>query len=128
MTGQTVLLTNDLARSRARRLCDIAPPGTVATFRPARRSDAQNARMWAMLSDISQAMPDGRRLTPDVWKAVFMNACGHAVQFETGLSGEPFPVGFRSSRLSKAQMGELMDFIEAWAAERGIVLSQQEAA
>lgn len=127
-TGQTIILTGLSSRQRAENIVNAAPSGSVMTVKPPTRSTEQNARMWAMLSDISRAMPDGRRLTPDVWKAVFMNACGHAVQFETGLSGEPFPVGFRSSRLTKGQMGELMDFMEAFAAERGIRLSQQDEA
>jgi hypothetical protein len=31
------------------------------------------------------------------------------------------PVGFRSSRLSKVQMGELLDFICEYAARHGVV-------
>lgn len=123
--GQTIVLNSERSRSDARRLVDVAPPGAVLNVREGKRTLAQNDRLWALLSAISRAKPDGRALTPDVWKAVFMNACGHAVQFETGLSGEPFPIGFRSSRLSKSQMVELQDFIEAFAAEKGIELSQE---
>lgn len=122
--GQVVILNSEASRATARRLADIAPPGSVLTVKPPGRTISQNDRLWAMLSDVSRAMPDGRRLTPDAWKAVFMNACGHAVQFEHGLSGEPFPIGFRSSRLSKTQMGELMDFIDAWGTENGVEWSE----
>jgi len=81
--------------------------------------------MWAMLTDVSRAKPEGRMHTPDTWKALFMQACGHAVHFEMGLSGEPFPVGFRSSRLSKAQMSELIEFILAWGTEKGVPWSDE---
>jgi hypothetical protein len=82
--------------------------------------------MWAMLSDISRAKPEGRRMTPDLWKAVFMQACGHEVQFLQGLDGQPFPAGFRSSRLSVAQMAELISFIQAKGDEWGVRWSDTE--
>lgn len=126
MIGQTIRLTSLAARAEAKALINLAPHGAVVNIREARRTTEQNDKMWAMLSDVSRAMPGGRRLTPDVWKAVFMNACGHAVQFETGLSGEPFPIGFRSSRLSKAQMSELIEFILAWGTEAGVQWSDGE--
>ena len=85
---------------------------------------AANAKMWAMLSDVSRAKPEGRTHTPEVWKALFMSACGHAVQFEQGLDGTPFPVGFRSSRLSKAQMIDLIEFIYAYGSQHGVVWTE----
>lgn len=126
--AQTVILDSRYRRELAHRLIDAAPVGAVMTVAPPKRTVPQNARFYAMLTDVSKAKPGGRNLTPDVWKAVFMNACGFAVQFETGLSGEPFPVGFRSSRLSKRQMGELMDFIEAWGAENGVTFGDEARA
>jgi hypothetical protein len=57
-----------------------------------------------------------------------MHALGHSVRFEMGLNGEPFPVGFRSSQLTKAQMSDLMEFMSAWAAERGVIFSNEARA
>lgn len=124
--GQTIILTGLASRQKAENIINAAPSGSVVKVKPPARTSEQNDKMWAMLSDVSRSMPQGRRLTPDVWKAVFMNACGHAVQFETGLAGEPFPVGFRSSRLSKAQMSELIEFILAWGTENGVEWSDPE--
>jgi hypothetical protein len=104
----------------AHRVIDAAPQGAVVNVKQARRTLDQNALMWSRLSDISRAKPEGRTHSPEMWKALVMHACGHAVQFENGLDGQPFPVGFRSSRLTKAQMGELLDFIDAFAARHGI--------
>lgn len=120
MSGQTVILRGPSQRQLAHNLVEQAPMDSVLNIREATRTGEQNAMLWALLSDVSRAMPGGRRLTADVWKAVFMNACGHAVQFETGLSGEPFPIGFRSSRLTKAQMSELIEFILSWGTEAGV--------
>jgi hypothetical protein len=49
-----------------------------------------------------------------------MHACGHESHFMPGLNGEPFPAGFRSSKMNKEQMGELMDFIEYWGANNAV--------
>lgn len=123
MTGQTIIL-RDGTRNRAISLVNCAPDGAVLNIRAANRSGEQNAKLWAMLSDVSRAMPQGRRHTPDVWKAIFMNACGWAVQFTEGLDGLPFPMGYRSSRLTKQQMSDLIEFIAAYGAEHGVVWSE----
>lgn len=125
MTGQTVILAGLSQRILAKRLIDAAPTGAVVNVREAKRTLDQNARLWALLSDVSRAKPEGRTHTAEVWKALFMSACGHAVQFETGLDGTPFPVGFRSSRLTKAQMSDLQEFISAWGSERGVRWSDE---
>lgn len=125
MRGHTVILHGPSARRRAKELIDAAPLGSVMNVRPEKRTLDQNAKFWAMLSDISQQKPLGRSHPPEIWKCLLMNACGYAVQFEQGLSGEPFPIGFRSSRLSKAQMSELIEFMYAWGAEQGIVWSDE---
>lgn len=120
MSGQTVILNSPARIVFAHRLVDAAPFGAVLNIREADRTLDQNSKLWAMLSDISRAKPEGRRHTPEVWKCLFMSACGHAVQFEVGLDGNPFPIGFRSSRLSKAQMSDLIEFIGQYGAEHGI--------
>ena len=124
----TVLLSSASARERAHRLVNAAPPGSVVEVRQPRRTIDQNARLWAMLSEISMQKPGGREHTPETWKCLFMAAAGHAVQFEVGLDGRPFPVGFRSSRLTKAQMIDLQTVIEQWCAENSVALRDTEAA
>ena len=124
MNGQTVILRGAKQRQLAKNLIDSAPSDAVVNIQEKRRSLDANARMWAMLSDISRAKPEGRCHTPDVWKALMMKACGHAVQFVVGIDGEPFPVGFRSSRLTKPQMSDLIEFIYAYGAEHKIKWSE----
>jgi hypothetical protein len=119
--AQTVLLIGHSQRQFAKGLIDKAPAGAVLTIKEAKRTNDQNALMWCLLSDVSRAKPDGRMHTPEVWKELFLHACGHAVQFEMGLNGQPFPTGFRSSKLSKSQMSELIESIYAYGAEKGVV-------
>lgn len=118
--GQTVILHGERQRSIARQLVDRAPPGAVVNIKEARRTDDQNAKFWAMVSDISRAKPEGRTHTAEVWKQLFMHACGHAVQFENGLNGQPFPVGFRSSRLTKAEFADLIECVGEYGARFGV--------
>ena len=127
MSGQTVILCGNRQREFAKALVNAAPLGAVLNIREATRTTEQNAKLWAMLSDVSRAKPQDRRATPDVWKALFMNACGHAVQFEAGLDGRPFPIGFRSSRLTKAQMSEMIEFVYAFGAENGVIWTDEAA-
>lgn len=120
MSGQTVILHGGRDRRIAHRLVDIAPAGAVLNIAEAKRTLDQNAKFWAMLSDISRAKPLGRRHTPDDWKAIMMNACGWECQFMEGLDGRPFPQGFKSSQLTKHQMMVLIEYMTAFAAEHGI--------
>ena len=120
MNGQTVILSSDMARAKACQLIMQAPHRASVNIQAERRSADQNKLLWALLSDVSRSKPQGRTHTPEVWKQLMMHACGHAVQFEIGLNGQPFPTGFRSSRLSKAQMTDLVEFILAWGAENGV--------
>ncbi|MDZ7904927.1 MAG: recombination protein NinB, partial [Cypionkella sp.] len=113
MSGQTIILRGASQRLFAKSLIDAAPPDAVVVIRSATRTTDQNAKLWAMLSDVSRAMPQGRRHTTEVWKCLFMQACGHDVQFEVGLNDKPFPVGFSSSRMTKTQMSDLIEFVYA---------------
>jgi len=123
--AQTVVLWAEKHRKTAVSLIAAAPDGAVVTIAPAKRTLPQNAKMWAMLSEIARAKPNGRMWTPEIWKRAFMHSLGWEVlHFEEGLNGEPFPAGLSSSRLSKSQMGELLEYIAAWAAMNDVELSR----
>ena len=123
--SQTVILRGGSQRMLAKALIDKAPVDAVVTVKEATRNLEQNARCWAMLSDISRAKPEGRTMTAELWKCVFMQACGHEVQFLNGLDGLPFPAGFRSSRLSVRQMADLITFVAAYGDQNGVKWSEQ---
>ncbi len=125
MRGQTVVLIGPRQRATAKHLIDCAPDRAVVNIRQAARTTDQNAKMWAMLSDVSrQTDHEGRRHSPEVWKQLFMHACREELnmelQFINGLNGEIFPLGFRSSQLRKSQMAELITFIQSWGDQNGI--------
>ena len=126
MSGQTVILRGPEQRRLAMGIIARAPDNAVVNVREEKRTLDQNALLWAILSDVARAKPDGRVHPAETWKALFMNACGHETKFEIGLTGEPFPVGFRSSRMNKSQMSELVEFIYSWGSERGVKWSEPE--
>jgi hypothetical protein len=122
------ILSSKFARERAKSLIDKAPEGYVAIVEEPKRSVDQNSRLWAMLSDVAMSKPMGRMHTPEEWKCIFMSAAGWEVAFLPGLDGRFLPYGYRSSKLTKKQMTDLQDFIQAWGDENGVRWSQQEAA
>lgn len=126
VSGQTVILLGPSQRAFAKRLIDAAPMNAVVNIREATRSPDQNAKMWCMLSDISRAKPEGRQWTPEVWKCAFMHSLGHQVRFCEGLDGSgPFPIGFRSSRLSVRQMADLITVIQEYGDRHGVQWSNE---
>jgi hypothetical protein len=120
MTPQTIIVTTNQSRAIATHVIYAAPDGSVVTIKPPKRSLPQNAKFHAMISDVSRAKPGGRNHTPDTWKALILHACGHAVQFENGLNGQPFPIGFKSSRLSKSEMADAITFLQQWGDDNGV--------
>lgn len=132
MSRHLIVLNSTSERARASRYIAQAPTGTRLEFKAAKRTLPQNDRMWAMLTDIAaQKEHGGRKYTPDIWKALFMSACGREVQFVPALDGTTFlPLGYRSSDLSKQEMSDLIEFMFAWGAENGVTFHDdtQEAA
>lgn len=124
--SHTFYLTSRHARQRAATAATLAPEGYVCVIREPKRTLDQNDKMWAMLTDIAAAKPLGRRHTPDDWKAIAMNACGWECQFCEGLDGRPFPIGFRSSQLTKSQMSQLIDWLQAFGDEHGVRWSDHQ--
>jgi hypothetical protein len=125
MIGQTIRLLSQLNRERAKKLIDQAPEGALVNIRPETRSNEQNSKMWAMLSDIARAKPQGRELTTDKWKALFMDAIGIPADWEPGINGGVVNVGYRSSRLTREQMSDMIEQMYAYGAENGVVWSDE---
>ena len=101
---------------------------TVAT---ATRSTMQNARMWAMLTEVSDQVDwYGKKLTPDAWKCVF-SASLKKQDVVPGLHGDFVVLGQSTSNMTIQEMNDLMTLMEAFGAERDVRFSaaqQTEAA
>lgn len=109
----------------------VLPKGEcwVVEFKPLTRTLAQNAKLHAMLGDITQQADfKGEPLILEQWKMLFVS--GHAVA--TGRPHE-LVIGFEGElvnlRESTAQMGvkrliSLIDYIDAWAAENNVIFKE----
>lgn len=123
--AQTVRLRGPEQRELARGLINQAPADAVVTIAPPGRTGDQNAKLWAMLSDISRAKPEGRMWTPEVWKSAFMHALGHEVQFQQALDGRGFfPLGFKTSRLSKRAFADLITTAQEYGDRHNVAWSE----
>jgi hypothetical protein len=123
--GQTIILGRN--RETAHRVIDVAPVGSVVNVKPPRRTLDQNAKMHAMLSDLARAKPQGRVLPPEIWKALFMHEAGFKCTFEPSLDGQGVvPLGFKSSRLNKAEFSDLIEAINAYGAEHSVQWSKED--
>lgn len=119
--AQTVILRGPSQRAFVKQMIDKAPVDAVVQISEAKRNDDQNARMWAMLSDVSRAKPEGRHWTPETWKCAFMHSLGHQVRFCEGLDNSgPFPMGFKSSKLTVRQMADLITVISEYGDRHGV--------
>lgn len=96
------------------------PDGFEVVIREPTRSTAQNSMLWSCLSDIAKAAPEGRQWSTEVWKAAFMQALGHEIRWVQGLSNDPLPVGFRSSRLNKRQFADLLTVVLEYGDRHGV--------
>ena len=114
-------------RHKAHTWVDAAPEGAIVRFFPEpTRTLEQNAKMWPSLTDISmQHEHYGRFHSPETWKMIHMQACGHETRFIHGLDGEPFPAGFSSSKLSVREMSDLIGWIMSWGDQNGIKWSDR---
>lgn len=121
----TIKIAGEAQRERAMRFLKIAPIGFVFTLAEPSRTLDQNALMWAALTDIAKAKPDGREMTQEQWKSVFMDAAGFKPTFVPSLDGDSFLcLGYKSSRLSKKDFTDLIEVIFEYGARKGIKFTE----
>jgi hypothetical protein len=126
MTRRFVLVHAD-ARARAVDFVRTAPEGYEVLVKEPTRSNPQNRRMWACLTDISEQVTwHGRKLDAESWKAVFTSAL-RKLDVVPNIDGTGFvALGMSTSRMSKAEMSDLMTLMEAFGSKYGVVWSESE--
>lgn len=122
MTRALLILNSDYDRRRAKDWIDSAPPQTRVEFKAKRRNSDQNALMWANLTEIaSQVEWYGQKLSAEDWKDIFTASLRRA-RVVPGIDAGTFvPLGMRTSDLSKEEFSDLIELMNAFAAERGVV-------
>lgn len=129
MSRALIILNRASDRERVQAWAAKAPWGTRVTFQEAKRTTDQNARMWAMLTEVARQVEwDGLKLSADDWKLIFMTALKQELRMVRNLDRTGFvQLGRSSSDLSVAEMGDLMDLIAAFGAREGVTFAEPEA-
>ena len=102
-------------------------------IRPERRSTESNAAFHALLTEISLQLPwAGQKRDAETWKrlitAAWLRARGESVEVLPAIDGHGIDVVFRrTSRLSKDEFSELLEFAHSWAAEQGVTTNDPHA-
>ena len=101
----------------------IAGRRMTIDVKPETRSLAQNARLWAMLGDVSKQVDwYGRKLSPTAWKHVFTAALTKQ-DVVPGIDGGFVVLGKETSKMTRAEMTELQELMEAFGAQQGVRFS-----
>lgn len=128
MSRALLVLDSSFQRRKAHDWIDKAPSGTRIEFKAARRSLDQNAKMWALLTEVAQQVRwHGIKLTRDDWKLIFLDALKREVRMVPNIDGNSFVnLGRSSSDLSKHEMMDLIEIILAFGASHGVQFHDAE--
>lgn len=96
----------------------------VKPFTP-RRTLRQNARMWAMLTDISEQIPwvvndELVMMCPADWKLVLTASLRHEMRIARGIDGGMVLLGMGTSGMDAETMSNLIELLFAFGNERGV--------
>jgi hypothetical protein len=125
MTRATITIKTDDHRAKIARWAQNVEEGTVVTFRKKSRSTEQNAKMYAMLGEVSEQVEwFGQKLDVDDWKDVFTASLRHARVVPGIDKGTFVPLGMHTSTLTVEEMTNLIELIYAFGAEHGVVFKE----
>ncbi len=131
---RTFILSHSTARSNAAKAVQDAPEGFAVTISEPTRNLDQNAAQWPILQSFSDQLQwpvNGRMewISPDEWKDVLTCAFKReTVRVAMGLDGGMVMLGRRTSKFSKAEFSDWLEFLNATAALRDVDLHYRDAA
>lgn len=128
MSRAIITLRHNADRKLAIRWIEQSPVGMRIEYKAPRRTIAQNSLLWAKLTDLSVHLRwHGKHLTANDYKILLLDA----LQRETtrvvpNVDGTGFvDLGRSSSDLSKEEMGQFLDLIDAFGAQHGVIFNDQ---
>ena len=124
MPTEKLPIKSEKDRAKAQRWVAKVPLGWTLIFRPPLRKPKQNDKMWAMLDDIAlQKEYWGKKRTSDEWKDIFTGSL-RGQEMVPNLENNGFiAFGRRTSEMGDDEMSDLLQLIETWGAQNGIVFS-----
>lgn len=130
VTRFVVILHTARDRALAKQAIERAPAGYAVDIKEGKRSDEQNRALWGLLNQIVKQRPhhNGVKMDAELYKAVFLNALGAEMRMMPRLDGDGyFPVGYRSSQLTKSEFSNVLELMLAWCAQQGLTIKHFDA-
>lgn len=133
MQKQVFYLRSQQIRQNLKNFIDSLPLNPdkplAVTIQEPTRSLEQNARLHAMLSEISKKTTYlGKKRGVEFWKGLFVSgwqiATGQHPEIVPGLEGEFINIRESTAKLSVKKLSEVMEYIEAYCAMNKIMLTQ----
>jgi hypothetical protein len=122
---KTLRLNTPTRRTFAKRLIDAANDDELVRIGKETRSEEQNRKMWPMLADLRSQVEWLNGFTTDDIKLMFLNKLGVELRFLPTLERQGmFPVGLKSSTLTKEQFTGLIELIYQLGAEKNVTWSE----
>lgn len=127
---KTFVLISDRVRSNAMSALLSAAPDCVVTIAPKTRSNEQNAKLHAMLTDLARSPVQwfGKRRTVDEWKALIISghstATSHGGEVVPGLEGEFVAIRESSASMSVSRAASLIEYLTAFCVTNGVELRE----
>ena len=125
MPSKNVRLTGPMQRAYAHRLIEEAADDDMVRVGKETRSEEQNRKLWPMLKDIRDQVEGAGEFSTDDIKLRFLNHLGVELRFLPTLEGQGlFPVGLRSSTLTKEQFSGLIELLYEYGARHNVRWSE----
>jgi hypothetical protein len=104
----------------------------IVEVKPETRSNAENNLLHALIDEISRKVDwAGKKRDPEIWKrllvASWCRVHGEAVEILPALDGHGVDiVPARTSKLTRKECADLIEYVYAWGAEQGIEWTEHE--
>lgn len=128
MSRATFVIRSKADRASICRFVQNAPDLTAVTFKRNRRTVDQNSKLWACLTDVARDVVwYGEKLTAEDWKTVFTAAL-RKTRVVPGIEAASFvPLGMRTSDMTKEELSDLLELIQAFGAEHNVQFHDEVA-
>lgn len=129
------VLSHSMARANCEKAVHDAPEGYKVTIQEPSRSLDQNAALWPILEAFADQLMwpiNGvmTKLLAEDWKDLLTAAFrGENVRVCPSLSGSGMVMlGMRTSKMSKREFSDFLEFLHHVAADRGVVVYPEQVA
>lgn len=131
---KTFILAHDIARTRAIEAVKTAADGYVVQIKEPTRSLDQNAAQWPILQAFSRQLlwpvnGEKVKMSEEEWKDVLSAAFKReTARLAMGIDGGVVMLGKRTSKFTKKEFSEWLEFLHSVAADRGVTVYVDERA